>query len=162
MDTITDYKKNKKRLILIIALLVMLTSLIIYLMTRSMSKEEQFYKSQMEQMSQKLEQLDGSLKSLKKDHKKLNHERDSLKRNVDYLWPMRSLVYNAKLRDKVGAELDLRPGDLAMVKTDSTKVVVTDIIVGGNQYTYYVHYLIRNAKGESKEMTPFELKPFKL
>ena len=162
MDTITDYKKNKKRLILIIALLVTLTSLIIYLMTRSMSKEEQFYNSQMEQMSQKLEQLDGSLKSLKKSHKKLNHERDSLKRNVDYLWPMRSLVYNAKLRDKVGAELDLRPGDLAMVKTDSTKVVVTDIIVGGNQYTYYVHYLIRNAKGESKEMTPFELKPYKL
>ena len=69
---------------------------------------------------------------------------------------MRSLVYIANLRYKVGAELDLRPGDLAVVKTDSTKVVVTDIIVGGNQYTHYAYYLIRNVKGESKEMTPFD------
>lgn len=162
METVTDCKKNKKRLIFIIALFVLLTTLIIYLMSRSMSEEERFYKSQMEQLTQKLEQLDGSLNSLKNAHKKLNHVRDSLKRNVDYLWPMRSLVYNAKLRDKVGAELELKPGDFAIVKTDSNKVVVTYIIVGGNQFTYYVHYLVRNSKGESKEMTPFELMPYKL
>jgi predicted nuclease with TOPRIM domain len=161
METVTEHKKDKRKLMLIIVLLVLLSGVVIYLMTRSMSEEGRLHQSQLEQMKEKLEQLDGNLKSLKSAHKKLNHERDSIKRNVDYMWPMRSLVYNAKLRDKVGSTLDLKPGDMATMKTDSSKVIVTDIIVGGNQFTYYVHYLVRNSKGEAKEVTPFELSVIK-
>ena len=161
MTSNLERKKNKTRWIVIFTAVILLSSGLIYLLIRSMSKEEQYYKSQLAQMSEQLAQVEGTLKSLQKNHQQLQHDRDSLKRNVDYLWPMRFLVYNAKLRDKVGEGLDLRPGDIALVKTDSSKVVVTDIVVGGNQFTYYVHYLTRNSKGESKQMTPFELMPVK-
>jgi hypothetical protein len=157
METVTEHKKDKKKLIFIIVLLVLLSGLVIYLMTRSMSEEGRLHQSQLEKMKEQLELLDGNLKSLKSAHKKLNHERDSIKRNADYMWPMRSLVYNAKLRDKVGEAIDLKPGDMATMKTDSSKVIVTDIVVGGNQFTYYLHYLVRTTKGESKEVSPFEL-----
>ena len=157
MEIDSNHKKSKNKLILIIIMVLLLSSLVIYFMVRSMNEEGRLHLTQLELMKDKLEQLDSNFKTLRNAHKKLNHERDSLKRNVDYLWPMRSLVYNAKLRDKVGETIELKPGDVALMKTDSSKVIITDIVVGGNQFTYYVHYLVRNKKGESKEVSPFEL-----
>ena len=64
---------------------------------------------------------------------------------------------DAKLRDQVGVNLKLKPGDLAIMKTDSTRVVVTEIKVGGNDLNYYINYLVKNSKGEIKEVSPYEV-----
>jgi hypothetical protein len=73
------------------------------------------------------------------------------------LWPHRSLVHNARLRDRVSEGLTFKPGDIALLKQDSSRVVITDIIVGGNAFTYYVNYLVRTSKGENKQVSPYEL-----
>jgi hypothetical protein len=43
------------------------------------------------------------------------------------------------------------------MKTDSSIVIVTDILLGGNDYNYFLKFLIKNKKGESKEVSPLEI-----
>lgn len=68
-----------------------------------------------------------------------------------------SLVYNAKLRDQVGGALELNPVDMALLKTDSSRVVVIDIKVGGNDLSYYLNYKVKTSKGELREVSPYEI-----
>ena len=53
------------------------------------------------------------------------------------------------LRDRITANFDYKPGDLVRMKADSSIVIVTDIILGGNDYNYFLKFLIKNKKGES-------------
>ena len=46
------------------------------------------------------------------------------------------------------------PSDIAFKKTDSAKVIVTDIIVGGGLYEYYFRYRITNRAGVEEEIKP--------
>jgi hypothetical protein len=73
------------------------------------------------------------------------------------MWPMRSIVYNAKLRDKVMSGIEFVPGQKVRVKTDSSIVIITDYLVGGNNYNYYVHFRVKNKKGEVQEYSPLEI-----
>jgi hypothetical protein len=65
------------------------------------------------------------------------------------------------LRDRVTSNFNYKPGDLVRMKTDSSLVVVTDIILGGNEYNYFIKFLIKNRKGDSKEVSPLEIEALK-
>ena len=158
MEPITELKKDKRKLILVIVVITLFSGFIIYMISRAMTEEERKSKLRMEEMEQKMADLENNIASMQKYSRRVKKERDSLKRKVDYVWPLRSIVFNAKLRDQVGDASDLKPGDMAWLKMDSSKVLVTEIIVGGNEFTYYVHYLVRNKKGESVQVSPHEIK----
>ena len=155
-DTI-ELKKDKRKLIIVLALVFVLALVIIFLLIKVYGNQRDEQERQMEELTEQLEVVKSQNKELLSLSKSLDKKGDSLKRNLDILWPNRALVYNARLRDKVAEGLELKPGDVAMMKADSSKVIITEIIVGGNQFTYYVHYLVRNPKGEAKEVSPFEL-----
>ena len=161
MNAINESDTTKKRLWITVIVITILSSLIIILLYKNLNDEDLLRRSQVEEMQQEIHELSANLKELNKDKRALTKSRDSLKQNVDYIWPMRSLVYNAKLRDKVLADLELKPGDACRLKADSSIVVITDVIVGGNQYTYFVNYRARNKKGNSADYSPFELEPVK-
>lgn len=57
-------------------------------------------------------------------------------------------------RDSVSRRMEFKPGDTAFKKTDSTRVIVTDIIVGGGLYEYYFRYRITNRLGVEEEIKP--------
>lgn len=154
-------KKEKIRFILIIVALTVLASLIVYFLVRAISNEGEMHKSEVAKMNEKLKALSQNLGSLQVDYKRLNRDRDSLKNHVDYLWPQRSLVYNAKLRDQVGVDIEFKPGDVVVMKSDSSKVVIIEIKVGGNDLSYYINYLVKTKKGESIEISPYEVSPLK-
>ena len=157
MSSIPDLKKAKIRLILVIVSITLFACFIVYLLIRSISNEGALHKSQLDIMNEKLSNLSQSLGSLKGEYNRLNKDRDSIKTHLDYFWPMRSLVYNAKLRDQVGGALELNPGDMALLKTDSSRVVVIDIKVGGNDLSYYLNYMVKTTKGELLEVSPYEI-----
>ena len=106
MASITDLKKTKIRLVLTIISITFFTIFLVYFLVRSLSNEEALHKSEVNSMNKKLKTLNERIGTLKLEYKRLNKVRDSLKYQVDYFWPMRSLIYNAKLRDQVGDALD--------------------------------------------------------
>ncbi len=57
-------------------------------------------------------------------------------------------------RDSVSRGMDYKPGDFAYKKSDSSKVVVSDIIVGGGLYNYYFRYRIIDKSGAEQEIKP--------
>jgi len=157
METNSELVTSRKKLRIYMVLLVVAAALLSYGIYAVMASEEAEKEQELSVMKQQLEDLSYLVKVLKSDKRLLNHQRDSLKQNVDYLWPMRNLVHNAKLRDKVGSELNIKPGQVVRLKTDSSRVIITDIIVGGNEYNYFLRYLIKNNKGETKEISPYEI-----
>ena len=46
------------------------------------------------------------------------------------------------------------------LKTDTSAVLVTDILVGGNKYNYFVKFLVKNNKGSLVEVSPLEIEKF--
>lgn len=158
MNQTTDLKNQKRNLIIALASIVVLGAAVIFLLIRISNNEQQAQASRIGMLTEEINALKQQQKSLEKQNNELNHRGDSLERNLNVLWPHRSLVHNARLRDRVSEELSFKPGDIALLKQDSSRVVITDIIVGGNAFTYYVNYLVKNSKGENKQVSPLELK----
>jgi len=50
--------------------------------------------------------------------------------------------------------MEYKPGDFAFRKSDSSKVVVTDILIGGGLYDYYFRYRIMDKTGVEQEIKP--------
>ena len=88
---------------------------------QSMSHEDRHYQSRIDRLEEKLASMDCSLTDLRISNKKMNIERDSLKDKVDYIRPMRSLVHNAKSRDRVGYAMEFKQGDAAIMKTHHSR-----------------------------------------
>lgn len=57
-------------------------------------------------------------------------------------------------RDSVSRRMDFKPGDFAYKKTDSTRVIVTDIIIGGGLFDYYFRYRVMDKTGNEQEIIP--------
>ena len=57
-------------------------------------------------------------------------------------------------RDSVSRRMEYKVGDFAFLKTDSTRVIVTDIIIGGGLYDYYFRYKVMDRTGSEKEVKP--------
>jgi len=129
----------------------------IYLLFQNINEGNRLRKKEAKEMQAQIEELSKAISSLDKKNRQLSRMKDSLQRHVSYMWPMRSIVYNAKLRDKVADGLDFKPGQSVRVKADSTIVIITDYIVGGNSYTYFIHFRTKNKKGEFVEYSPYEL-----
>lgn len=157
MSETADLKKQKRNLIIALTTIVVLGATLIFLLIRISSNEQEAQVSKINSLIESMNALKQQQKILETKNKELHHKGDSLERNLNVLWPHRSLVHNARLRDRVAEGLNFKPGDIALLKQDSSRVVITDIIVGGNAFTYYVNYLVRTSKGENKQVSPYEL-----
>lgn len=131
--------------------------LVIYFQRKSLKEEEALYSKSMTEMTNDIIQLKEELKSLRKEKMIVSHKKDSLQHNLDYLWLYKTLVQTAKLRDDVGEKFSFKPGDKVRLKADSSGVVITDMVVGGSEFNYYVRFKVKNKKGESFEVSPLEL-----
>ena len=160
MET-TEQKSSTKKILLVIGLILSVTCTILYFQLKSQTEEEKIYQSTVSELKQNVQLLQKELKSIKKEKTIVSFEKDSLKKNLNYLWGYKPLVMTSYLRDRITSNFNYKPGDLVRMKTDSSLVVVTDIILGGNEYNYFIRFLIKNRKGESKEVSPLEIEALK-
>jgi len=153
----TEPKSSNKKTIIIAGLIIAIISSVLYFQFINQSKEEKEYQTTVLELKQNVQILQKQLKSIKKEKTIVSFEKDSLKKNLNYLWGYKPLVMTSYLRDRITANFDYKPGDLVRMKTDSSIVIVTDILLGGNDYNYFLKFLIKNKKGESKEVSPLEI-----
>lgn len=152
-----ESNSSNKKTILISGLVVFVISFVLYFQFKNQSEEEKVYQSTVNELKNNIEILQEQLKTIKKEKTIVSFEKDSLKKNLNYLWGYKPLVMTSYLRDRITANFDYKPGDLVRMKTDSSLVIVTDIILGGNDYNYFLKFLIKNKKGETKEVSPLEI-----
>jgi len=153
----TEPKSSNKKTIIIAGLIIAIISSVLYFQFINQSKEEKEYQTTVLELKQNVQILQKQLKSIKKEKTIVSFEKDSLKKNLNYLWGYKPLVMTSYLRDRITANFDYKPGDLVRMKADSSIVIVTDILLGGNDYNYFLKFLIKNKKGESKEVSPLEI-----
>ena len=156
MSELTEKSKINKKWIIILTSIILITICIIFWQNKSIEEDEKGIK----ELKESIKLLTMEIKSVKRKKFEVEVNRDSLQRNLDYLWQYKPLVQSTKFRDQIGSNFDFKPGDLVRLKTDSSAVLVTDILVGGNKYNYFVKFLVKNNKGAVVEVSPLEIVKF--
>lgn len=122
---------KKTTYILIAALVAVLLLTVIYLMNRKINEG-----------TQKIEQLEKKLLTSNIDFNKLVHTRDSLLRVNQFLSQYKALTLAMTYRDNVRQPLQYGIGQTVYLRRDSSKAVVSDIVVGGGKHEYYLKYKV--------------------
>jgi len=102
----------------------------------------------------KIAELEKTLYSSKKDYFQLLNTKDSLFEINAFLSKYRALTVAMTYRDNVRMPLKYNVGSEVILKRDSSKVIVTDIIVGGGKYEYYIKYKVMLRNGKEEEVVP--------
>lgn len=79
---------------------------------------------------------------------------DSLFKVAYHLEKYRGLVEAGYTRDSSRIAIPHYVGDVVMLKVDSSRVVITDIVVGGSQFEYYVRYRVQHKDRTIEEVAP--------
>ena len=157
METIGT-KKNRNNKIYLIGLVLFIGAILLfYFQQKSLKEEEAIYKKSLSDLQAELKLMTSEMHQLKRNNKSLDHQKDSLQNNLNFLWKYKTLVKTARLRDQIGEDLSFESGERVRMKADSSIVVITDIIVGGNTYNYYIKYLVETNKGLTLDVSPFEI-----
>lgn len=151
--------KRKKIIYISIASLILFAGILIYLQRKSQQEEAALYSRTYCDLNSKMIALHQEIRNLRNENSEINFMKDSLQNNMDYLWAYKTLVQSSRLRDDVGVNFKFKPGDIVHLKMDSSKVVITDLVIGGNVYNYYIRFLVKNNKGIGFEVSPLEIEP---
>lgn len=161
METIGTKKNRNQKIYLIGIVLFIGAILLFYFQQQSKKDEEAIYKKSLSDLQAELKLMSSEMHQLKRNNKSLDHQKDSLQNNLNFLWKYKTLVNTANLRDQIGLDLPFNAGERVRMKSDSSIVVVKDLIVGGNTYNYYIKYVVKNKKGIDVDVSPFEIEPLK-
>ncbi|MEY4603756.1 MAG: hypothetical protein RIT43_1048, partial [Bacteroidota bacterium] len=126
MSIIDRAKELNKKWIVSVVFITIVAGGIIFLLFQNINENTR----KSIELKERIDELTRSTEELTLANKKLKKSKDSLQQHVTYMWPMRSIVYNAKLRDKVMSGIEFVPGQKVRVKTDSSIVIITDYLVG--------------------------------
>lgn len=154
---IEDKRERKKVFYITISVVFIICLLVIYFLNKSMNAEEENYNKSVKEMSLDIKRLKSESKELKSINSEIKFMKDSLQKNMDFLWIYKTLVQSSKLRDEVGTTFSFKPGDKVRLKMDSTAVLITDLVIGGNTFNYYIRFIVKNNKGLTSEVSPLEI-----
>jgi hypothetical protein len=139
----TKKTSNWKIIVLIFSALTIIVTGFVYLMISNARDNAERMQKQNELYLK--ESLENSVCSFK---------RDSLQREVNSLSVYRSLTKAMVHRDEATSLLKYKVGDFVYMKRDSAKVVVSDIVIGGSKYEYYVRYKVLHKDKTEEEVIP--------
>ena len=154
---IEDKRERKKVFYITISVVFIICLLVIYFLNKSMNAEEENYNKSVKEMSLDIKRLKSESKELKSINSEIKFMKDSLQKNMDFLWIYKTLVQSSKFRDEVGTTFSFKPGDKVRLKMDSTAVLITDLVIGGNTFNYYIRFIVKNNKGLTSEVSPLEI-----
>lgn len=95
-------------------------------------------------------QYEQELNSLAKSRKTV----DSLRKIAVHLNKYVALVEAAYTRDSSRIAIPHMIGDIVNLKIDGSKVVITDIVVGGGLFEYYLRYRVMHSDRQTEEISP--------
>lgn len=157
MEEVESKSNFKKYLYVLIVFSIVIGGYVIYSQNKSLKSEEANYSKSISEMNAEMLELHNEIKILKGTNKEINFKKDSLQNNMDFLWIYKTLVQASKLRDDVGTNFSFKPGDKVRLKMDSSVVIITDLVIGGNTFNYYIRFIVKNNKGVISEVSPVEL-----
>jgi hypothetical protein len=118
--------RSYKQLFLLTLLLLIVVSVTVYFSINSTLKIQKSFDQEQSRAD--------SLQSL------YQNSSDSLQHFLPYV-----TLYSAiNVRDEAVKQLKYQVGDVVYCKPDSTKSVITDVIIGGSKYNYYIKYKIND------------------
>lgn len=79
---------------------------------------------------------------------------DSLNKANDELSKYKVLTKAMIYRDEAANQLKHKVGDMVYLKSDSARVVIEDVLIGGGKYNYYVKYRVLFKDNTTREMVP--------
>ena len=79
---------------------------------------------------------------------------DSLNVIATTLSSYKSLTYAMIYRDSIRKTLKYKIGDIVYLKSDSSKVVIKDILAGGGKFEHYVKYEILRKDNKTELLSP--------
>jgi len=82
---------------------------------------------------------------------------DSLSKVNLLLSKYRALTDAMTYRDSIRKPLEFRIGENVRMKRDSSRVLVDDIIVGGDKFSYYIKYIIEHKDKSLETVSPEKL-----
>lgn len=82
------------------------------------------------------------------------HTVDSLNVLNDRLSIYESLTLGMVHRDEATKDLKYGVGDIVLLKSDSSRVVIEDVLIGGGKYNYFIKYKVLFKDDTRKEVTP--------
>ncbi|MBA3972377.1 MAG: hypothetical protein H0X46_09600 [Bacteroidetes bacterium] len=141
--TSSEKSNNKRTLIFFAVLLIFMISWGIYYFFESYkekSKESEANKAAVIAMQLKFQKESVYSDSLYRINMRFNKYRHAAESQA--------------FRDSISRRMEYKPGDYAFTKTDSARVIITDIIIGGGLYDYYFRYRIMDRSGAEKEIKP--------
>lgn len=101
-----------------------------------------------------LKVLQTNLANESKTIAQVSKTRDSLMKRINYFQHYSSLVDATFFRDSTTKSLKYKAGDIVLVKPDSSKAVIKEIIIGGTQYEHYIKYKVVLKDRTQLEVTP--------
>lgn len=94
------------------------------------------------------------LRETQQQNSYLSRRSDSLYKEATMLSANRPLSLAISHRDNATKLLKFSVGEAVYLKRDSTRVIVTDVIIGGSAYNYYVRYRVANRENREEEIIP--------
>ncbi len=83
-----------------------------------------------------------------------NHHVDSLEYINGELSKFKNLTMAMVHREEATKSLKYQVGDIVMLKSDSSRVVIEDLLIGGGKYNYFIKYRVLFKDDSRKEVTP--------
>lgn len=87
-------------------------------------------------------------------YKKMNKTKDSLIRINMFLAKYRILTEAMTYRDSIRLPMQYKIGDIVYLKRDSSRAVISDIIVGGSKNEYYIKYKVLFKNNTTEDIIP--------
>jgi hypothetical protein len=103
---------------------------------------------------QEAEKFQEKYENLQNEHFALSNRTDSLSKEASMLNSHRPLSLAMSHRDEATRHLKYAVGEAVYLKRDSTRVVITDIVIGGSAYNYYLRYRVVNRENREEEIIP--------
>lgn len=132
-----------KKIILIIVGIILLVSGFSYLLISVITEDTDIrIKHQQELDNEKFNNINCNLKV------------DSLNKINFELSKYKSLTQAMLHRDEATKQLKHKIGDVVILKNDSSRVVIEDVLIGGGKYNYYIKFRVLFKDNTTKEIVP--------
>lgn len=135
----------KSRIFFILFFSIVIIGMGIYIYTLNKKVEEK---------TKKIFDLENISQNANSRYNKLIKTNDSLSFINALLSKYRTLTDAMKYRDSVRLPLKYTIGDKVFLKKDSSRAIVSDIIIGGSKHEYYIKYKVLFKNGQEDEILP--------
>jgi hypothetical protein len=144
---------NRAKIILYSLLAIGVFAIVVVVFTRN----SRILEGERNNLEQKIRQLSSELDALRKSERRFVFKSDSLGRVLDPMMQYEALIRANQHRDEAYLAMPWRYGDQVMVLPDSISGIVSEVVLGGNPWNYYVRYKVLLKGGKSLEVYPNQL-----